>query len=163
MRNSRLPIWLVMVAALALALVPVPGPVAWLAPPWVTLAVIYWVLMRPAQFGVISAWIVGLVLDVAQGSLLGQHALTLALVAWVVLRFHLQIRVFPLWQLTLTVLALLATEAFLNLWIDGVTGHASLGLARWGGVVSGAVLWPVVMALMDRVRERLERRATRFA
>ena len=80
-----------------------------------------------------------------------------------VLRFHLQMRVFPLWQLTLTIFALLFLEAFLLLWIDGVLGKAEFGPGRWGPVIAGGVLWPVLMALMDRIRERLERRESSFA
>ena len=75
---------------------------------------------------------------------------------YLTLRFHLQIRIFPLWQLTMTVFALLAIEAFILFWIDGVAGNPPLGLARWTQVLAGAILWPPVMAAMDRLRERVE-------
>jgi len=61
------------------------------------------------------------------------------------------------------VFALLFLEAFILFWIDGVAGNPPVGLARWTQVVTGAVLWPPVMAMMDRLRERLERRDTTFA
>ena len=110
-----------------------------------------------------SAWLIGLLLDILQGSTLGQHALALTVVAYITLRLHRQIRIFPLWQLTVTVLALLFLEAFILFWIDGVAGNPPVGLSRWTQVVTGAVLWPPVMAIMDRLRERLERRDTTFA
>jgi rod shape-determining protein MreD len=163
MRAPRWPVWLILLLAVAAQLMPLPGYLELFRPPWATMVVIYWVLMWPGRFGIISAWIVGLILDVAQGTLLGQHALTECLVAYVVMRFHLQMRVFPLWQLTLTVLALLFAGAFVNLWIDGIAGRAALGPARWGPVIAGALLWPVLMTVMDRLRERLERRDTSFA
>ncbi|MBN8280782.1 MAG: rod shape-determining protein MreD, partial [Gammaproteobacteria bacterium] len=112
---------------------------------------------------VISAFLAGLLVDVAHGSLLGQHALSLSLVAFLVLRLHLQMRVFPLWQLTLSVFALMMLEAFLLLWIDGATGRAEFGPGRWGPVLAAGVFWPLLMAIMDRFRERLERRDSSFA
>lgn len=111
----------------------------------------------------LSAFIAGLLIDVAHGSLLGQHALSLSLVAYLVLRMHLQMRVFPLWQLTLSVFALMFLEAFLLLWIDGATGRAEFGVGRWGPVVAASLFWPLLMAVMDRIRERLERRDSSFA
>ena len=81
---------------------------------------------------------------------------------YLTLRFHLQIRIFPLWQLTATVFALLAIEAFILFWIDGVAGNPPVGLARWTQVLTGAVLWPLFMAIMDRIRERIEYRDPTF-
>lgn len=163
MRPSLWPVWLVMLAAVAAQLLPWPDYLDPLRPPWVTLAVIYWALMWPGRFGVGSALLVGLLLDIGQGTLLGQHALTLCAVAYLVLRFHLQMRVFPVWQLTVSVFALVFLEAFLLMWIDGITGRIEYGADRWGPALVAAVLWPLLMALMDRLRERLERRDSRFA
>jgi len=83
-------------------------------------------------------------------------------VAYLTLRFHLQIRIFPLWQLTMTVCALMAIEAFILFWIDGVAGNPPVGFARWTQVLAGAILWPPVMAIMDRARERIEYRDPTF-
>ncbi len=99
----------------------------------------------------------GLCLDILQGELLGQHALALCVVAYLTQRFHLQIRIFPLWQLTMTVFALLAVEAFILFWIDGVAGNPAIGWPRWTQVIAGTVLWPVAMAILDRTRESAER------
>jgi rod shape-determining protein MreD len=163
-RNAtRWPVWLAMIIAAALMSLPLPDALNAVRPAWATLAVIYWIMMWPGRFGVGSAWLIGLLLDVLQGSTLGQHALALTVVAYITLRFHLQIRIFPLWQLTVTVFALLFLEAFILFWIDGVAGNPPVGLSRWTQVVTGAVLWPPVMAIMDRLRERLERRDTTFA
>lgn len=163
-RNAtRWPVWLAMIIAAALMSLPLPDALNAVRPAWATLAVIYWIMMWPGRFGVGSAWMIGLLLDVLQGSTLGQHALALTVVAYITLRFHRQIRIFPLWQLTATVLALLFLEAFILFWIDGVAGNPPVGLSRWTQVVTGAVLWPPVMAIMDRLRERLERRDTTFA
>ena len=163
MRAPRWPVWLLMLLALGAEILPLPAAMQPLRPAWTTMAVIYWSLMWPGRFGVVSAFLVGLAVDVAHGSLLGQHALSLSLLSYLVLRLHLQMRVFPLWQLTLSVFALMFIEAFVLLWIDGATGRAEFGPGRWGPVVAAFLLWPVLMAAMDRVRERLERRESSLA
>jgi rod shape-determining protein MreD len=161
-RTPRWPIWIVLLIAAGLVSLPLPDAITPFRPAWATLAVIYWIMMWPRVFGIGSAWIVGIVLDILQGELLGQHAIALSFVGYLTLRFHLQIRIFPLWQLTATVLALLAIEAFILFWIDGVIGNAAIGFDRWTQVVTGAILWPPVMAIMDRIRERVERRDPTF-
>jgi len=162
-RTSRWPIWIVLLIATALVSLPLPDSITPFRPPWATLAVIYWIMMWPRMFGIGSAWIIGLILDILQGELMGQHALALSVVAYLTLRFHLQIRIFPLWQLTITVFALLGIEAFIMFWIDGVVGNPAAGFGRWTQVAAGAMLWPPVMAIMDRVRERMERRDPTFS
>jgi len=156
-------VWAILLGATALISLPLPDWLTAFRPPWATMVVIYWVMMWPRSFGLISAWVVGLFLDVLQGDLLGQHAMALTVVAYLTLRFHLQIRIFPMWQLTATVLALLAIEAFILFWIDGVAGNPPVGFARWTQVFTGAILWIPVMALMDQVRVRLEYRDQSFS
>ena len=163
MRNARWPVWCLMLLALAAELLPLPAIAQPFRPAFTTMTLIYWTLMWPGRFGVFTAFVFGLLIDIAHGSLLGQHALTLSVVSYVVLRLHLQLRVFPVWQLTLAVFALVFIEAFLLLWIDGATGRATLGPQRWGPILAAAVFWPVLMAVMDRVRERLERRKSSFS
>ena len=161
-RTQRWPVWLVLLAATALEVLPLPDFFTPFRPPWATLALIYWIMMWPRLFGLGSAWIIGLILDILQGSLLGQHAMALLVVGYLTIRFHLQIRIFPLWQLTATVFALLVIEAFILFWIDGIAGNPAVGYARWTQVLTGAVLWPLVMTLMDRIRERIEYRDRTF-
>jgi rod shape-determining protein MreD len=160
--NARWPVWLVLIGCAALMSLPLPDWLTPVRPAWATMGVIYWSLMWPRKIGIGTAWLIGLLLDVLQGDTLGQHALALTVVSFISLRFHLQIRIFPLWQLTVTVFALLTTEAFILFWIDGMAGNPPVGLARWSQPLAGAVLWPLVMAFMDRVRERLESRDRTF-
>ena len=56
-----------------------------------------------------------------------------------------------------------AIEAFILFWIDGVAGNPSVGIDRWTQVIAGAILWPPIMAIMDRIRERVERRDPSFS
>ena len=68
--------------ALLLTLLPLPEWASELRPPWVALTLLYWILAAPERVGVFWGWAMGLLLDVSIGTILGQHALSLAVMAW---------------------------------------------------------------------------------
>ena len=148
-RASRTqPIVISIIAALMLAIVPVPDWAEAFRPDWVTLTLIYWAMNLPQSYSVGWAWIIGLVLDVAQGTLLGQHALPLSLVIYVTVKFHLQMRQFPTLQMSVTVFALLALYQFILFWINGVAGFNAPAVNYWGPVIAGSLIWPLVTMLL---------------
>lgn len=152
--SRRSPVIVSMVFGLMLTIVPLPDAVGAFRPDWLALLVIFWAMKLPRTWSVGSAWIVGIVLDVSQGTLIGQHALALCCVAFITVRFHLLMRVFPVPQLTATVFPLLAIYQFLLFWINGVAGVDAPSVAYWGPVISGTLLWPVVMMFLSGVRYR---------
>ncbi len=146
------------IAALALAVMPVPGAVGPFRPDWVALALLYWSLVSPRGFGLLTAFWTGLALDTLNGALLGQHALALLVIVYLSRRFYLRLRVFPISQLTMAVTVLLLVYQFVLFWIDGVAGRTVPLVERWAPVVSGAVVWLVVVGLTERGRERVQAR-----
>ena len=56
------------VAALLVNLLPVVGLVAWFRPDFVALVVLYWCIQQPREVGFTAAWLLGLMMDVADGS-----------------------------------------------------------------------------------------------
>jgi rod shape-determining protein MreD len=135
-----------------LAIAPMPEWAEAFRPNWVALTLIFWAMNLPASYGVGWAWVIGLVLDVAQGTLLGQHALALSLVIYVTVKFHLQFRQFPALQLTVTVFALLAIYQFILFWINGVAGFNAPAVNYWGPVVTGTLIWLPATMLFGRAR-----------
>ena len=146
-------IWVSLIIALALTLVPLPDWASTLWPAWVTLAVIYWSLATPQTFGLTQAWLVGLLLDATTAGVLGQHALAMVLMAWASQRFHLQIRPFPVWQQAIVLLPLLAAYEFVLYWLSGLMGLVGPVWA-WPAALTGALLWPLSFTLLRLVRHR---------
>jgi rod shape-determining protein MreD len=157
-RNARhLPVLLAIVVSMMLAIAPLPEAVRPFQPDWVALTLIYWCMVLPHNYSVGTAWLVGAVLDVAQGTLLGQHALALSATVYLTARFHLQLRVFPLSQLTLTVFALLAVYQFILFWVNGVAGVSAPAVNFWGPLLTGTLLWPLVYFLLGTLNYRRRR------
>ena len=152
----RLPVVITIIVALMLMVVPLPDWAAPFRPDWIALTLIYWAMMLPRTWSVGSAWLIGIVLDVAQGTVLGQHALALCLIVFITVRFHLLMRVFPMQQLTATVFAILALYQFILFWINGVAGIDVPAVDYWGPVITGTLLWPFVLMVLRGVRLRVQ-------
>ena len=150
----RIPILGCIVVSLMLAIAPIPAWADAYRPDWVALTLIYWSMLLPRNYSIGWAWVTGLILDVAKGTLFGKHALALSLVVYITVKFHLQIRVFPVLQMTATVFAMLALYQFILFWINGVAGINSPAVTYWGPVIAGTVAWPVLSMIYANVRYR---------
>lgn len=145
---------LTFVAALMLTAVPMPDWAAALRPEWVAMTVIYWAMALPGRVGVGIGWVMGLALDVLKGAVLGQHALGMAVVAYLALKLHQRIRVFPLWQQAISIGAIIAVYMLLALWIYGMTGQDAASIGYWGPLVTSILLWPWIFLLLRDLRRR---------
>ena len=152
--SSRFAYWFSVAIGLVLAIVPLPDRLDPVRPDIALLAVIFWVLARPRIAGLGYAWLAGLLLDVLRGMTLGQHALGFLVVAFIAHRLQLRMRMFPLLMQAGTVMLLLALYHFIIFWTDGLTGHGYTGWARWLPVISGALLWPLIVAAGDTITRR---------
>jgi rod shape-determining protein MreD len=152
--TRRLLYWLSIAAGLVLAVVPMPEWLSPVRPDLALLAVIYFILTSPRIAGLGSAWLAGLFLDVLRGMTLGQHALGFVLVAFLAHRAQLRMRMFPIPHQAAAVMLLLAVYHFVIFWTDGLTGHGYTGWNRWLPVLSGALLWPVIVAAGDTLTRR---------
>jgi rod shape-determining protein MreD len=145
-----------LIIALCLSILPLPDWARDYRPQWVALTLIYWALILPRRVGVFSAFGTGIVQDVVSGSLLGEHALSLSVVAYLAVELHRRILPFPPWQQAVSVWLLLVVERLLSLWILGATGQPIPTLSYWLPTLVGMVLWPAAFAVMQRVRGVLE-------
>lgn len=150
--------YLTMVVATLLAIVPLPEPVEVLWPFWMALAMIYWTLEAPRFVSLGFAFAAGLLLDLLTASLLGLHALRLVILVYIVLRFRARLRFFPPWQLGLSVFGLLLNDRIILLWINTLAGEALPPLSYWLAPFVGALLWPPVFLILDRLRSVARRR-----
>jgi rod shape-determining protein MreD len=139
--------------ALVLTVLPLPSYLNVVRPPFLVLVVLYWSMAAPRAGGVGLGWFSGLLLDVFQGPVLGEHALALAAAAYIFVREHQKIRSKPDFQQSLIVLAALAFyEGFLFL-MDAYTGHPLTSPFRWIHILTGALIWaPVAIILGYRER-----------
>jgi rod shape-determining protein MreD len=153
-RSSGTRVTLSVIVALIFAIMPFPEAIAPAKPHLLLLFVIYWALSAPRVAGLMFAWFCGLAIDLLKGPLLGQHAVAFLLIAFLTHKFQLRMRIFPIYHQTLTVFMLLALYEFLLFWIDGIIGQAVTTWMRWLPVLTGTLLWPVLVAMLDTWNRR---------
>jgi rod shape-determining protein MreD len=140
--------------AIVLAVMPLPDWARLYRPQWVTLVLIYWTLALPQRVGVGVGFVLGILLDTLTGTLFGQHALPLSLIAYVTLKTHQRVRLFPLWQQAVFVLGLLVMERVLTFAAMGAAGRETPGTEFWLATVVGASLWPWAYFILRDLRRR---------
>jgi len=125
--------------------------------PDLTAAVLaFWCIHQPRRVGIGIAWTLGLLLDVGNGALLGQHALGYAVLAFLALAVHRRILWFPLWQQALHLLLLLLSTQLLTLVIRLAAGAGFPGWSYFAGSFVCAALWPVLSFLLLLPQRRPE-------
>lgn len=144
-----------LLAAVVLAVVPVrDGLLGWW-PAWPLLVVIYWCLTVPGRFGILAAWVVGLLLDGARGGVLGQQALSMALVAYLCLLSYQRWRHFTQVQFAGLVFGLVTLHQFIDYWLGSIAGTAG-DLMPWLTIaVASTLAWVALYPLLNRVRRRV--------
>ncbi len=147
-------ILLTLVAALLLTLLPLPEWARPYRPAWQNLVLIYWCMAAPQRVGVGAGWLLGLVTDISTGTLLGQHALGLSVVAFLVLHLHQRLRVFPLFQQSIVVLGLLVIERLFSYWVIGFSHQTQPGSEYWLQPLAGMLLWPWIYIVLRDLRRR---------
>lgn len=149
--------WLLPVSvfiALLLGLLPLPAWLLPLRPYWLALVVVYWVLESPDHLGLGFAFAVGLLADLVFGSLLGEQALRLVIMTYIVQRFRTRLRFFPLPQQALAIGGLLLNDRVIAMVVHFVLGEPQLPWLFWWAPALGMVLWPPVYVLLDTLRLR---------
>lgn len=157
--NRRRAELLIFVASILLAFVLqlTPLPIAMLPfkPYWLALVLIYWAIEAPYRIGLGFAFLLGISGDVLTGQLLGEQALRLVILAFIVLRFRSRLRFFPMGQQALAVLALLLNDRMVVLMIRGFSGDPIPTAGFWIAPLFGMLAWPFVFLLLDDLRARV--------
>jgi rod shape-determining protein MreD len=124
-------------------------------PLWLALFLTYWVLALPHRVGMATAWSVGLLADVLNGSLLGQNALILTLITFLVMTLHQRLRMFPMWQQSTVLLVVFGLAQLVQLWLNALTGSRPPTLAFILPALVSALLWPWVCVILRGLHQRL--------
>lgn len=151
--NTRIGV-LTIIFAFMLAMMPLPDWADAFRPEWVALVLIYWTMALPASIGVTIAWFAGLMLDVSHGSLLGQHALGLVLVIYIIHSQHQRLRVASLLQQAIVIFFLLLLKQALVLWVDGIMGRAPDTWLYFMPSLTSALIWPWVYIILRDLRRK---------
>ncbi|MEO7478660.1 MAG: rod shape-determining protein MreD [Lysobacteraceae bacterium] len=144
--------------AVLLGLLPLPEMFAALRPYFLGMVAVYWLLEMPDRFGMGAAFATGLVGDLVFGTLIGEQALRLTVLAFIVQRFRARLRFFPIGQQSAAVFALLLNDRVIAAAVRSALGE---GVPRWPFWLSPLLvllLWPWMVLSFDVLRARSRER-----
>jgi len=153
-------IWVIFLTfsiAYLLAIVPFPDWAMNYRPEWVPMVLIYWVMALPYRVGIGWAWVVGLLLDILEGSILGVNALSLVILAYVTLSLHQRMRMFTTFQQSGLMLALIGLNVMICNWLQIITDQTvSANLMFLMASVTSAIIWPSLFQLLRQIRRSFD-------
>jgi rod shape-determining protein MreD len=155
LRGHVLLFWGSLLGCYLLQLMPLPQALLPLKPYWLALVLIYWALETPERVTLGLAFVLGLFGDLFAGELLGEQALRLCVLCFILLRFRARLRFFPMWQQALAVFALLINDRVVLLMIRACAGESPPPASFWLAPLTGTLAWPWVFLLFDDLRARL--------
>ena len=149
-------IYLSLVVGIILMILPLPEWVHTYRPHWVALILIYWSMAMPKRVGLWTAFIAGILVDVSQGTLLGQHAMGLVIIVFINQNFYQRIRVSSPVQQALYVFLLLFINQIMTVWVEGILGRPTPWLVFLGAPVIGMLIWPWVFVILRDLRRKAQ-------
>jgi len=146
-----------LIAALLANLLPWSGAALWLKPDFVALVVLYWCIEQPRKFGFIAPWLLGLFMDVADGTLFGQHALSYSILAYAGIVLHRRVLGFTGTAQVAHVVILLLMNDLIVLVVRALAGADFPGFQYFiGSFVAGALWLPLGVLLKLPQRPKMD-------
>ena len=139
-------IGLTLIAAFALQMLPLGRHPA--LPDLLAVVLVFWNVHQPRRVGVGFAFIFGLLIDVHDGALLGQHALAYTLLSFVAITIHRRLLWFGIVEQTLQILPVFFAAHLLSLVVRLAAGGMFPGWTLLLAPVFEALLWPLATMLL---------------
>jgi rod shape-determining protein MreD len=118
-------------------------------PDFVALLLLYWCMNQPRRVGVGWAFWLGIMLDIVDRNVFGQHSLAYCLTSWLVLSRQRQLAMFPIWHQALYVGPLLIINQIIMVAVRLVIDRVFPGWLFFVGSLVGALLWPLMSQLLQ--------------
>jgi rod shape-determining protein MreD len=147
---SPLFIWSSLLVALLLTML---GKEPWM-PDLLALVLVFWTIHQPLRVGMLAAFCFGLIMDVHQAGLLGQHALSYTALSFLSIMIHRRVLWFPVPSQALQLLPLMVAAHVLELVVRLISGGAMPSWSFWIAPLLQALLWPLtsIVLLMPQRR-----------
>ena len=154
--NNGIIILLSLLLALIVSIMPMPLSIDMFRPDWVLIVMLYWTIALPTKVNVITAAVMGFILDVLLGSILGVHMAAMAISTYIAAVNYQKIRNFSLWQQALIVGVLTALYHLIVFWLQRFLTDIVFLPSYLYPVITSIVLWPWIFLLLRKIRRRFK-------
>lgn len=143
-------VWGTLVAALFVNMVQNMG--LWGRAPWspdvLAVVLVFWAVHQPMRVGIGMAFVAGLLMDVHQAGLLGQHAMAYAVLSFFAITIHRRLLWFPIMSQAAQVFPLFLAAHSVELVLRMLAGGTFPGFWMALAPVLEALLWPLATVLL---------------
>ena len=139
-------LWFSLLAALAVNLLPLGRHPA--APDVLAVVLVFWNVHQTRRVGVGVAFVFGLLMDVHDGAILGQHALAYTLLGYFATAIHRRLVWFTLPLQALQILPLFIVAHLVSFAVRMIVGGMLPGWPALLAPVFESLLWPLVTVLL---------------
>jgi rod shape-determining protein MreD len=150
--QGRMVIFLSLVAALLLTIMPMPLWAQWGRPEWVAMVLLYWVMALPERVGIGIAGLTGLALDIIEGAPLGQNMFALGVLTYLVLILYQRLRMYNPLQQSAVIFVLVGLNQLLCHWVQTLIGTPSPNLLFILPALVSAMIWPWLLIFLRFLR-----------
>jgi rod shape-determining protein MreD len=150
--QGRMVIFLSLMAALLLSIMPMPLWAQWGRPEWVAMVLLYWVMALPERVGIGIAGLAGLALDIVEGAPLGQNMFALGVLTYLVLILYQRLRMNNPLQQSAVIFVLVGLNQLLCHWVQTLIGTPSPNLLFILPALVSAMIWPWLLIFLRFLR-----------
>ena len=139
-------IWFSLLLAMVTNMLPL-GRTPWM-PDLLALVLVFWNVQQPRRVGLGVAFVFGLMMDVHESAVLGQHALAYTLLSFFAITIHRRLLWFDLLTQALHILPLFLAAHAVSLAVRMLVGGMFPGWSLMLAPVFESLLWPVVSLVL---------------
>lgn len=154
--NNGLIIMFTLLLALIVSIIPMPLSIDAFRPDWVLVVVVYWSIALPRRINVITAAVMGLLLDVLLGATLGIHSAAMAICVYIAVVNYQKIRNFSYLQQSLIIGVLSALYHLLVFWVQRLLNDIAFLPSYLYPVITTMIVWPWAFLLLRKIRRRFQ-------
>lgn len=145
--NKLKSMYFALILALVFFLMPWPSGLLIFRPDFVMLTLIFWLVRAPNLCNIGTAWVLGLCVDLATGSMFGQHALTYTITGFFAVFYQRRLVLFSGTQQLFYVFNLLIIAQLVLLMLKIFAGDTFIGWQYFIPSIVGVLVWKIALML----------------
>lgn len=150
--------WIILVTlacGVLLQILPLTSSIAMIKPNWLLLILSYWIIALPQGFGIGTAFVLGLLVDLFSGTVLGVNAFAFCVVAYIAQSKFQLIRNLALWQQCIVIVFLSLCYDSCIFILEIIINHAiTFALTTFLSEIINGAIWVAIFLSLRYVRRR---------
>ncbi|WP_394493166.1 rod shape-determining protein MreD [Shewanella sp. ENK2] len=152
--NGRFVVLVTIFIGMMFQIMPLPKIVEAWRPDWLLMVMIYWAMALPHRYSILTAWVLGVLLDVLLGATLGIRSLAFSIVIYVIVMQSQRLRNFTRWQQSILVAIFVCLYHFIIYWVEFVVNSVAFDWSMFLPAVSSIFMWWWVFWVLRNIRRR---------